>query len=55
MGWEDVNGRMGGIANGEVLAFGGVEVQLPIVEVIKADVFVTVEFVIVVVVVVVEA
>ncbi len=26
MGWEGVNDRMGGVANGEVLAFGGVEV-----------------------------
>ncbi len=27
---EDVIDEMGGVSNGEVLAFGGVEVQLPI-------------------------
>ncbi len=30
MGREGVSDEMGGITNGKVLAFGGVEVQLPI-------------------------
>ncbi len=31
MGREYVSDEMGGVTNGKVLAFGGVEVQLPIV------------------------
>ncbi len=30
MGIEGVSDEMGGVTNGKVLAFGGVEVQLPI-------------------------
>ncbi len=30
MGREGVSDEMGGVTNGKVLAFGGVEVQLPI-------------------------
>ncbi len=30
MGREGVNDEMGGVTNGKVLAFGGVDVQLPI-------------------------
>ncbi len=38
MGREDVSDEMGGVSNGEVLAFGGVEVQLPISGPVGADV-----------------
>ncbi len=38
MGREGVSDEMGGITNGKVLAFGGVEVQLPISGPAGADV-----------------
>ncbi len=38
MGREVVSEDMGGITNGKVLAFGGVEVQLPISGPVGADV-----------------
>ncbi len=39
MGREGVSDEMGGITNGKVLAFGGVEVQLPISGPAGADVW----------------
>ncbi len=38
MGRKGVSDEMGGITNGKVLAFGGVEVQLPIAGPTGADV-----------------
>ncbi len=38
MGREGVNDEMGGVTNGKVPAFGGVEVQLPISGPAGADV-----------------
>ncbi len=38
MGREDVSDEMGGVTNGKMLAFGGVEVQLPISGPVGADV-----------------
>ncbi len=38
MGRGGVSDEMGGITNGKVLAFGGIEVQLPIFEPAGADV-----------------
>ncbi len=38
MGQEDVSDEMGGFTNGKMLAFGGVEAQLPISGPTGADV-----------------
>ncbi len=37
MGQEGVSDDMGGVTNGEVLTFGGVEVQLPILGPARTD------------------
>ncbi len=36
--WEGVSDEMGEVTNGKVLAFGGVEVQLPISGPVGADI-----------------
>ncbi len=38
MGREGVSDEMGGITNGKVIAFGGIEVQIPISGLAGADV-----------------